>query len=90
MAKVKVAAANMPDRIRQVLRSGLAISGIKAQIRTEPIRGTKLHRVLVNAPAFKELKFSERQDLVWRIIGQSFSTEEQLKISMILTLAPKE
>jgi len=72
------------------LRTGLAQAGIKARIRIEPVEETSLSRVLVTSEQFCRLDPSERQDLVWRIIGQSFSPEEQLRISMILTLTPDE
>ncbi|MBN1344832.1 MAG: hypothetical protein JXQ73_19215 [Phycisphaerae bacterium] len=45
---------------------------------------------MVTAKKFGQLRPSERQDLVWRIIKQHFSAEEQLLISMILTLTPDE
>ena len=33
---------------------------------------------------------SERQDLIWRIIDQHLPPDEQLRISMIYTVTPKE
>jgi hypothetical protein len=91
MAAVK--ANNRQDfqkRLRNVLAKGLAEAGIQATIRTEAIPQTKLTRVQIISPTFKQLRHSERQDLVWRIIGQHLTPSEQLHISMIMTLASQE
>lgn len=77
-------------RLRQVLVDDLKTAGINAEVRTEAVPTTKLHRVLVTARQFKQLPPSERQDLVWRIVGRHFNQEEQLLISMIVTLTPDE
>lgn len=77
-------------RVRGVLSKGLAEAGIQATIRTEAIPQTKLTRVQIVSPTFRQLRHSERQDLVWRIIGQHFTANEQLHISMIMTLATQE
>ncbi len=55
-----------------------------------PVPTTRLYRVAVLAPKFKELKHSERQNLVWRITERAISPDEQMRISMILTLTPDE
>lgn len=90
MAKIKAQPYLSADRIRRVLRTGLNQAGIKAAIKIETVQGTSLSRVLVTSEQFRRLDPSERQDLVWRIIDQSFSPEEQLRISMVLTLTPDE
>jgi len=82
--------ASLATRLRQVLVDDLKTAGINAEVRTEAVRTTKLHRVLITARSFKQLPPSERQDLVWRIVGRHFSPEEQLLISMIVTLTPDE
>src|SRR5438045_973003 len=90
MARLKTRSTTLPDRIRQSLTEGLALGGIRAKIETESVPGTRLHRVLVTAPLFRTLRPSERQDLVWRIIAETFNYAEQLQISMIMTLTPNE
>ncbi len=90
MAKVKSKRQSFPKRIERSISEGLATAGIDAEVETERVRGTRLHRVLTVARQFEHLRPSERQDLVWRIIKQHFSPEEQLRISMILTLTPDE
>jgi hypothetical protein len=78
-------------RLRSVLVTNLAKAGIKVEdFSTEPIRGTKLNRVLLVADAFDNMGPSERQDLIWRIVGQHFTSDEQLRISMIMALSSKE
>lgn len=77
-------------RLTKALVEDLKAGGIVAEVASEPVRTTKLHRVMVLAAKFKALKHSERQNLVWRIAEQALSPDEQLKISMILTLTPDE
>jgi hypothetical protein len=91
MAKVKIKdAPPFLDRLKAALISALAANDISAKVRTERVPTTKLYRVAVLAPKFKEMKHSERQNLVWRIADSALSPDEQLHISMILTLTPDE
>ena len=90
MAKVATAPVGLESRLKRVLKAGLKVGGIDAKVSTEPIKGTKLARVMVTSPGFKSLRPSERQNLVWRIVGNSFDQKEQLLVSMILTLTPDE
>lgn len=89
MAKVKNPPAFL-ERLKKALVDGLGAVGIVADVDSEPVPTTKLHRLMVLAPKFKALKHTERQDLVWRIAEQTLSREDQLKVSMILTLTPAE
>lgn len=77
-------------RIKRALVDDLGRAGIIATVITEPIHGTKLHRVTVVAAKFARMRFSERQGVVWRIVDNAIPKEEQLFISMILTLTPSE
>jgi hypothetical protein len=91
MAKVMTRNGTFAAKLRSVLKSGLAVSGIHAQrIDLERIAGTKLHRVTVLSKGFEKLRPSERHDLVWRIVGSAFTHDEQLQISSIYTFAPEE
>jgi hypothetical protein len=76
------------DRLKAALISALAANDIGAKVHTEGVPTTKLYRVAVLAPKFKALEHSERQNLVWRIADSALSPDEQLHISMILTLTP--
>lgn len=90
MAKVKTAKIGFEQRLAAALKDGLKLGGIAASIVTQAIPATKLVRVLVTAPQFSKLRPSERQDLVWRIVSQHFTPDEQLQISMIVTLTGAE
>jgi hypothetical protein len=91
MAKVK--APPFPvfvQRLRTALTDTLKDSGIKAEVWAEPVPTTRLYRVWVTAPKFKSLKHSERQSLVWRIAESALPPDEQMRISMIVTMTPQE
>jgi stress-induced morphogen len=78
-------------KLKTTLTAGLGKAGIELEdYSTEPIKGTKLHRVILIADAFDRMTFSERHDLVWRIVDQAFSPDDQLRISMIAALGAKE
>ena len=89
MAKLK-AAPEFVDELKDALVEGLAAVGIAAEVSVEAIPTTRLYRVLVLAPKFKALKHTERQNLVWRIAERALSPDEQMRISMILTLTRDE
>src|SRR3972149_6085311 len=78
-----------PELKRTLLRE-LRESGLSARISWEPVPGTKLCRVVVRAGGFKGLPFTERQDLVGRIARTVLRPDQQLRISMIVTLTPEE
>jgi hypothetical protein len=89
MAKLKRAPAFL-TRLEKALVDDLKANKINAEVDTEPVPTTLLYRVTVVAPKFKALKHSERQSLVWRIAEKALSPDEQLRISMILTLTREE
>jgi hypothetical protein len=77
-------------RVKRALAEDLLKAGIAAEVIIEPISGTKLHRITVIAGKFAKLRFTERQAVVWRIIDRVLSRDEQLFISMVVTLTPGE
>lgn len=89
MATVK-SAPTFLDRLKTALIGDLKVAGIPAKVDSQRVPTTHLHRILVLAPKFKALKHTERQNLVWRIAEQALPPDDQLKISMILTLTPDE
>ncbi len=89
MAKVKSLPAFL-GRLESEMTQTLKINGIKAEIGIKPVPTTRLYRVYVIAPKFKNLKHTERQNLVWRIADRVLAPDEQMRISMILTLTPNE
>jgi acid stress-induced BolA-like protein IbaG/YrbA len=72
-----------------VLRDGLKFAGIRATIDTERVHHTKIVRAMVVAKKFENLRPSERQDLVGRILDQAFKPEEQIPLS-VWTMTPDE
>jgi acid stress-induced BolA-like protein IbaG/YrbA len=84
------ASDNFAERVRQILREDLRKSGLDVDVRIEPIPDTRLHRVIIVSQQIQQLGPAERQNLVWRIIGEHLTRDEQLQISMILTLSPDE
>ncbi len=90
MAKINVPEPPFIERLKKALIDGLATAGIEAEVETEPVQLTKLYRVSVIAWGFKHMPPSERQDFVWKIAGNALDREEQLRISMIVTLTPDE
>jgi hypothetical protein len=72
------------------LEADLKKAGIQADVDTESVRGTRLHRVMVVSPNFRNMRQGERQDLVWRIADNTLTPEQQLRISMIITVTPTE
>ena len=89
MAQVR-SRPRFPQQVMNVLAKDLQKVGIKAKIETEPVRLTKLHRFVVLSEQFKNMRPSERQRVVWGIIEREFDPDEQLRISMILTVTPVE
>jgi len=88
MAKVRT--ARFVDQLKDALVEGLGNVGIDADVRMEPVPTTRLYRVFVVASNFKPLKHTERQNLVWRMAERVLSPENQLRVSMIVTLTPEE
>jgi len=77
-------------RLKGAIIDVLGANGIAAEVDMTPVPTTRLYRVAVMAPKFKELKHSERQNLVWRITERAISPDEQMRVSMIVTLTPDE
>jgi len=89
MAKINKKPAFL-NQLRNALVDDLGKAGIRAKVELEPVPTTRLHRVFVFAPEFAALKHSERQNLVWRITDRILDQDQQLLISMIITLTPNE
>jgi hypothetical protein len=90
MAEVALAVEDLGLRLRNVLEDGLSKVGIRAEVETEPVRTTRLHRAMVISPHFEHLSHLERQEVVWNILRRSLSTEEQLCVSVVLAMTPGE
>ena len=92
MAKVKTPTRNgFEQRLIKALKGDLLAAGIKVkEVTAHRVRGTKLHRAIVIAKEFDKLGYTERQHLIWRIIGRHFTPEEQLRISAVYAFSPDE
>lgn len=90
MAKVvtKKSRPGFVQALLEALVARLDRAGISAEVDSQRVRGTRLHRVTVLSPQFEHLRPSERQDLAWRIAREVLTLEQQMRISMILTLTP--
>jgi len=78
------------DSLVTRFKTDLAKVGIRGSIYSKPIAGTKLHRIYVISADWKNLRPSERQDLVWRIADSQLQEEKRLFIALIFTLTPFE
>lgn len=79
--------------VRKAIGDHLSELGFaRSEISTESIPNIDVIRVSVINPDFKDMSQMERQDLVWRILKESFSDDQEktLHISMVLTLTPAE
>lgn len=81
---------NYITRLKKALRDDLQRLGITAEIASQRVPGTKLHRITIVSPKFAKLRFMERQGVAWKIVESTLSVDEQLYISMIVTMTPDE
>lgn len=70
------------------LREGLLRLGFPADVEFEPVPGTPRYRFYVESARFAGLPHSESQAMVWQIAERALNPDDQLHVSMILTLAP--
>jgi hypothetical protein len=89
MANVKNQPAFL-THLTNALVDTLKGSGIQAKVKSQRVPGTKLYRLSVYSPQFKKMYHSERQSLVWRVADRAISPDDQMRISMILTLTGEE
>jgi hypothetical protein len=86
----------MPDtpvfvtKLKAALEKDLRALGLKSTVSVEPAGTTKLYRFFVVSDDFRDLRHSERQNIVWRIVDKTLSAEDSIKVSMIMTLAKEE
>lgn len=77
-------------KLVDALSQTLAELGIDAEVDSQAVPGTKLHRIMVVSRKFDKMRYTEAQNVVSRIAESVLTPQEQLRISMILTLTPKE
>jgi|FaiFalFF_MnMetaG_3_1042247.scaffolds.fasta_scaffold15643_2 hypothetical protein len=78
-------------KVKAALRKGLKAYGIQPKrIIAEPaVNGTKW-RFLIISDDFEPWLFSERQDVIWRLLEKSLEADELLKVTMVMALTEKE
>jgi len=89
MANVKTT-PDFLSLLKKTLIETLKSNDIRAKVLSEPVPNTKLYRLTILSPQFKAMRHTERQDLVWRIAERAISPDDQMRISMILTLTDDE
>lgn len=78
-------------RLKKALVADLTKLGLKPKfVEVEPVKGTKLYRLLVIAPKFSNLGHFERQDVVWKLVEARLGRDERIHVSTIRTLTPSE
>lgn len=77
-------------QLTSALSTELSRLGVRAEVFAERIAGTRVHRVYVIAPKFKDFKHFERQGLVWSVADKTLSADDRLAITTILTYTPGE
>ena len=90
MSETLAPVENFGERLEEALRDGLRKVGIEAEVETQPVPTTLLHRAIVVSPQFRELGYMDRQEVIWRILDQFFSRDDQLYISSVWTMTPAE
>lgn len=76
--------------LTQKLIEELRRAGIKAEVIAERVANTKVYRLFVIAPAFRDLGHFERQALVWRIAESVLEPDDRLFVTTINTMTPSE
>jgi hypothetical protein len=85
--------ADVPDfvsKLKAALEKDLHDVGVDGTVEVEPAGTTKLFRFFVVSDGFKDLRHSERQNLVWRIVEKTLSPDDAVKVSMVMTLTKDE
>jgi len=72
------------------LKRGLKEIGVTAHGSVEDISPTKLFRITVVSEGFVNLRYFERQEVVWRIVKKFLSPEQLKYICAILVLTKSD
>lgn len=77
--------------MRAALKDYLRSLGVTTLlVRSEVVTHTNFRRFLVVAQKFASMRYQDRQEVVWRIARTVLTQEEQLLVSMIVTVTPRE
>ena len=74
-------------KLIELLKAGLAEHEINATVELERSGLRGRYRLFVTSPDFKKLAESERQDILWRVLRERWTREDQLRITLALASA---
>lgn len=66
----------------------LTKQGLNPRVSFEAVPRTKLYRFVVVSPAFEKMPYSERQEIVWRVVQTMLPVEDQFLVGGISTIEP--
>ena len=69
------------------VKAGLAEQRIDAQVDLEKSGLPGRYRLFVVSSDFRKLAEAERQDILWRVLREKWTREDQLRITLALTSA---
>ncbi len=90
MAANKNLKANEIKKLKASVVDGLDEYGIKAEVDLEPSGLPGRYRLYVVSKDFAKLQEAERQDVLWRVIKDRWTREDQLRITLSLALTEEE
>jgi len=90
MAPTKNLKPGQMNKLKASVRSGLREHRIKAKVDLEPSGLPGRYRLYVVSKDFARLQEAERQDILWRVIKDCWTREDQLRITLSLALTEKE
>lgn len=82
-----------PDEIQKLqdsITEGLDEAGYQATVELEPSQARGRYRLCVVSRDFENLSEGERQDVLWRIIKERWTRQDQLRITLSLALTEAE
>jgi stress-induced morphogen len=85
----KVTLPSYIEGLERAIVERLKNAGIEAEVHTEPVRLTKMHRLYVVSAQFQHVKYTERQRLVWEITDGVLPPDKRFLVN-IYTLTPDE
>jgi len=76
--------------LTNLLVDGLKEHRIIATVELEPSGAPGRYRLYVISQDFEPMAEAERQDIVWRVLKEKWTRENQLRITLSLALTKKE
>ena len=89
MALTRKALDQLIVKIRAVLKTALLEQDPTGRMSVTPEHGDNVH-ILIISNLFKDLSFSQRDNIVWPILENALEDHEIVHISLCLLLTPDE